>query len=123
MTDLINRNRRSLRALCISINSEIELKRNPKTGKLFFTCGTNAAAQAAGFNPTPKPGETTVQPEDSFTIYGSPKAIARFQEPTATVADFQFAESSKDGVHFVPTLMIVGEKSAPIKSLGSELLH
>ena len=26
MTDLINRNRRSLRALCISINSEIELK-------------------------------------------------------------------------------------------------
>ena len=92
---MLSRNRRSLRAICIGINAEIELKRNPHTGKCFFTCGTNSQALSAGFHPTPRRDEKgnplPLNPEDSFVIYGSPRAVAKFQEESAQIADFQYA--------------------------------
>lgn len=95
---LISRNSKSASQLVIENNSIIDLKRNPQTGKVFFTCG-------------------------SITGYASPKAVQAMQEGK-DISEFKFAEVSKDnGTTWVPCLMVVGTGAPSIASMGASLLH
>lgn len=95
---LISRNAKTAKQLVISENSTIDLKRNPNTGKVFFTCG-------------------------SITGYASPKAVQAMQEGK-DISEFKFAEVSKDnGATWVPCLMVVGTGAPSIATMGADLLH
>ena len=95
---LISRNAKTAKQLVISENSTIDLKRNPQTGKVFFTCG-------------------------SITGYASPKAVQAMHEGK-DISEFKFAEVSRDnGSTWVPCLMVVGTGAPSIASMGADLLH
>lgn len=85
------------RQLVISENAPLEFISNDKTGKVFFVCGSKKG-------------------------YISPAAMEKMKGD-CTLDDFQYAEVSIDGAEAVPCLMVVGNRSNAIKSLGSELLH
>jgi hypothetical protein len=85
------------RQLVIKENSPLEFVPNEKTGKIFFVCGSKKG-------------------------YISPAAKEKM-EGDCTLDDFQYAEVSINGGEAVPCLMVVGNRSNAIKSLGSELLH
>lgn len=90
-------NRMSAKTLVISENSPIEYVQNPKTGKLFFVCGSKQG-------------------------YVSPALQEKYD--TAGLEDIQYAEVSIDGGAAVPTLMVVGDSKKNVKkTLGAELLR
>ena len=108
---LFSKHEISAAQLCIERNAPINLfDFADKDGKkhVFFTCGSYKDATGS---------------EKSYTIYGSPAAVKRFQEPDAKIEDFKFAEISKDGKEFVPCLMVVGASHTAVKTMGMELLR
>ena len=87
----------SARQLVISENASLQFVENPKTGKVFFVCGSKKG-------------------------YVSPAAQAAIN--TGTLHDFQYAEVSINGGAAVPCLMVVGNSRKNVKrSLGEDLLH
>lgn len=90
-------NRMSARQLVIKENAELQFISSPKTGKLFFTCGSKKG-------------------------YVSPAAQAKMEN--GTIDDFQYAEVSIDGGEAVPCLMVVGNSKENVKkTLGADLVH
>lgn len=89
-------NQMSAKALCIRENAELTFVKNPKTGKIFFSCGSI------------KNG------------YVSP----RVQENLGTlkIEDIQYAEVSINGNEPVPTIMMNASNNT-VRTLGSNLLH
>lgn len=98
MEKMQTRNRKTATQLVIAENAEIEFVNNPKTGTLFFVCG-------------------------SVQGYVSPAVKAKLDE--VTLEDLQYAECAKPGSdEFVPCLMMVGNSKANVKkTLGGSLLH
>lgn len=90
-------NRMTARQLVIKENSPLNFLENPNTGKIFFVCGSKKG-------------------------YVSPAALEKM-DGECSLDDFQYAEVSINGGEAVPCLMVVGNRSNAIKSLGSELLH
>ena len=91
-------NRMSAKQLVISENASLDFIQNPKTGKIFFTCGKKQG-------------------------YVSPKAQEALASG-ATINDFQYAEVSIDDKPAVPCLMVVGRSNQNVKySFGEDLLH
>ena len=89
----------SAKQLVISENSSLDFIKNPKTGKIFFTCGEKQG-------------------------YVSPAAREALASGSAKLEDFQYAEVSVDGKAPVPCLMVVGaSRNAVQYSFGEELLH
>ena len=88
-------NRMSAKALCIKENSELTFVKNPKTGKIFFSCGSV------------KNG------------YVSPKVQENIE--TVKIEDLQYAEVVIDGGEPVPTIMM-DNKTNVVHVLGSNLL-
>lgn len=103
MAELISKNRMSAQELVTKKNAPLELydfTDNNGKNHVFFTCGRD------------------------FTMYGSPAAVKKFNEPDAKIEDFQFAEVSNDGgATFVPCLMVVGKSHTAKKTMGMELLR
>lgn len=99
------RNAKSLRQLIISENSAFDIVKNPKKpGHSFFMCGTIRAG------------------------YISPRAMTflnqHINEPSVLYDGLQYAETSRNGGPFVPTLMVVGNSRQNIThEFGSDLLH
>jgi hypothetical protein len=92
-------NRMSARQLVISQNAALDFVVNPKTGKIFFVCGTKAG-------------------------YVSPAAREALATGTSKLDDFQYAEVSINGNKAVPCLMVVGKSKQNVKySFGEDLLH
>lgn len=90
-------NRMSARQLVIKENAQLQFISSPKTGKLFFVCGSKKG-------------------------YVSPAAQAKMEN--GTIDDFQYAEVSIDGKPAVPCLMVVGNAQNNVKrTLGADLLH
>lgn len=90
-------NRMTARQMVISENAVLDFVKNPKTGKLFFVCGSKRG-------------------------YVSPNAEKIMD--TGNLDDFQYAEVSINGQKAVPCLMIVGNSQQNVqRSLGAELLH
>ena len=89
-------NQMSAKALCIRENAELTFVKNPKTGKIFFSCGSI------------KNG------------YVSP----RVQENLGNlkIEDIQYAEVSIGGNEPVPTIMM-NVSNNTVRTLGSDLLH
>ena len=89
-------NQMSAKALCIRENAELTFVKNPKTGKIFFSCGSI------------KNG------------YVSP----RVQENLGNlkIEDIQYAEVSIEGNEPVPTIMMNASNNT-VRTLGSDLLH
>ena len=89
-------NQMSAKALCIRENAELTFVKNPKTGKIFFSCGSI------------KNG------------YVSP----RVQENLGNlkIEDIQYAEVSIGGNEPVPTIMMNASNNT-VRTLGSNLLH
>lgn len=89
-------NQMSAKALCIRENAELTFVKNPKTGKIFFSCGSI------------KNG------------YVSP----RVQENLGNlkIEDIQYAEVSINGQEPVPTIMMNASNNT-VRTLGSNLLH
>lgn len=89
-------NQMSAKALCIRENAELTFVKNPKTGKIFFSCGSI------------KNG------------YVSP----RVQENLGNlkIEDIQYAEVSIGGNEPVPTIMMNASNNT-VRTLGSDLLH
>ena len=88
MSNIVATNRMTATEL-INANGKIDFIKNPKTGKLFFTCG-------------------------SITGYVSPAVEQNVQ--SVTKEDLQFAEVSIDGGQAIPTLMMKGAANV-VKSL------
>lgn len=80
------RNRMSAAALKASENANIEFINNPKTGKMFFSCG-------------------------SKTGYISPRVKEAHQNGTLTTEQMDYCECSIDGTEYVPCLMIHADNS------------
>ena len=89
-------NQMSAKALCIRENSELTFVKNPKTGKIFFACGSI------------KNG------------YVSPKVQENLGN--LKIEDIQYAEVSIDGNTPVPTIMMNNTNNT-VRTLGSDLLH
>jgi len=89
-------NQMSAKALCIKENAELTFVKNPKTGKIFFSCGSI------------KNG------------YVSPKVQENLD--TLKIEDIQYAEVSIDGNEPVPTIMMNASNNT-VRTLGSNLLH
>jgi len=99
MSELQVTDRMSAKQLVISENAEIQFINNPKTGKVFFTCGTKRG-------------------------YVSPAAQKKMTDPQCTLDDFQYAMVAKPGEQAIPCLMVVGNSEQNvIKKLGASLLH
>lgn len=96
MADIQALNQMSAKALCIRENAELTFVRNPKTGKIFFSCGSV------------KNG------------YVSPKVQENLGN--LKIEDIQYAEVSIDGNEPVPTIMMNASNNT-IRTLGSDLLH
>lgn len=88
-------NRMTLSELVNNQGSGVEIIKNPKTGKIFFTCG-------------------------SITGYVSPKAQKAIEDGCG-IDDLQYAEVSINGGGAVPTLM-VKSKANVVRVFGSSLL-
>lgn len=99
------RNAKSLRQLIISENSAFDIVKNPKKpGHSFFMCGTIRAG------------------------YISPRAMTfinqHLNESSVLYDGLQYAETSRNGGPYVPTLMVVGNSRQNIThEFGSDLLH
>lgn len=89
-------NQMSAKALCIKENAELTFVKNPKTGKIFFSCGSI------------KNG------------YVSPKVQENLGN--LKIEDIQYAEVSIDGNEPVPTIMMNASNNT-VRTLGSDLLH
>ena len=89
-------NQMSAKALCIRENAELTFVRNPKTGKIFFSCGSI------------KNG------------YVSPRVQENLDN--LKIEDIQYAEVSIDGNEPVPTIMMNASTNT-VRTLGSNLLH
>lgn len=89
-------NQMSAKALCIRENAELTFVKNPKTGKIFFSCGSI------------KNG------------YVSPKVQENLGN--LRIEDIQYAEVSIDGQEPVPTIMM-NPANNTVRTLGSDLLH
>ena len=89
-------NQMSAKALCIRENAELTFVKNPKTGKIFFSCGSI------------KNG------------YVSPRVQENLD--TLKIEDIQYAEVSIDGNKPVPTIMMNASNNT-VRTLGSNLLH
>lgn len=89
-------NQMSAKALCIRENAELTFVKNPKTGKIFFSCGSI------------KNG------------YVSPRVQENLN--TLKIEDIQYAEVSIDGNEPVPTIMMNASNNT-VRTLGSNLLH
>ena len=89
-------NQMSAKALCIRENAELTFVKNPKTGKIFFSCGSI------------KNG------------YVSPKVQENLDH--INIEDIQYAEVSIDGKEPIPTIMMNAAKNT-LRTLGSNLLH
>lgn len=89
-------NQMSAKALCIRENAELTFVKNPKTGKIFFSCGSI------------KNG------------YVSPRVQENLN--TLKIEDIQYAEVSIDGNEPVPTIMM-NVSNNTVRTLGSNLLH
>lgn len=90
-------NRMTARQLVIRENAELQFISSPKTGKLFFVCGSKRG-------------------------YVSPAAQQKMAN--GTIDDFQYAEVSIDNKPAVPCLMTVGNGRENVKrTLGADLLH
>jgi hypothetical protein len=89
-------NQMSAKALCIRENAELNFVKNPKTGKIFFSCGSI------------KNG------------YVSPKVQENLGN--LKIEDIQYAEVSIDGNEPVPTIMM-NPSNNTVRTLGSNLLH
>lgn len=89
-------NQMSAKALCIRENAELTFVKNPKTGKIFFSCGSI------------KNG------------YVSPRVQENLD--TLKIEDIQYAEVSIDGKEPVPTIMMNASNNT-VRTLGSNLLH
>lgn len=89
-------NQMSAKALCIRENAELTFVKNPKTGKIFFSCGSI------------KNG------------YVSPKVQENLD--TLKIEDIQYAEVSINGNEPVPTIMMNASNNT-VRTLGSNLLH
>lgn len=76
------RKKMSARDLIISENSELQFMENPKTGKIFFVCGSKKG-------------------------YVSPAAVEKIG--TGSLDDFYYAEVSIDNGDYVPCLMLVNK--------------
>lgn len=76
------RNKTSARDLIIAENSELQFVENPKTGKIFFVCGSKKG-------------------------YVSPAAVEKMK--TGSLDDFYYAEVSIDNGDYVPCLMVVNK--------------
>lgn len=100
MNELITRNNMSITELIIKENALINLFENPKTKKVFFTCGSIRSG------------------------YLSPKVREQLENGTSleeVLENAQYAEVSKDGQTFVPTIMSGGAKR--VGSFGVNLLR
>lgn len=101
MNELITRNNMSVKELVIKENALIDLFENPKTGKVFFTCGSIRSG------------------------YLSPKVREQLENGVPfeeLMEDAQYAEVSNDnGETFVPTIMKGGAKR--VGSFGANLLR
>lgn len=89
-------NQMSAKALCIRENAELTFVKNPKTGKIFFSCGSI------------KNG------------YVSPRVQENLDN--LKIEDIQYAEVSIDGNKPVPTIMMNASNNT-VRTLGSNLLH
>lgn len=89
-------NQMSAKALCIRENAELTFVKNPKTGKIFFSCGSI------------KNG------------YVSPRVQENLDN--LKIEDIQYAEVSIDGNEPVPTIMMNASNNT-VRTLGSNLLH
>ena len=89
-------NQMSAKALCIRENAELTFVRNPKTGKIFFSCGSI------------KNG------------YVSPRVQENLDN--LKIEDIQYAEVSIEGNEPVPTIMM-NPSNNTVRTLGSDLLH
>ena len=89
-------NQMSAKALCIRENAELTFVRNPKTGKIFFSCGSIRNG------------------------YVSPRVQENLD--TLKIEDIQYAEVSIDGNEPVPTIMMNASNNT-VRTLGSNLLH
>ena len=99
MSELQVTDRMSAKQLVISENAEIQFINNPKTNKVFFTCGSKRG-------------------------YVSPAAQKKMTDPNCTLDDFQYAMVAKPGEQAIPCLMVVGNSEQNvIKKLGTSLLH
>lgn len=98
MEKLEVRNRKSAEALVVSQNAEIDFVVNPKTNKVFFTCG-------------------------DITGYCSPAVRAKYE--TVELEELQYAECKKaNSGEWIPCLMMVGNFKQNVKrSLGSNKLR
>lgn len=76
------RNKTSARDLIIAENSELQFVENPKTGKIFFVCGSKKG-------------------------YVSPAAVEKMK--TGSLDDFYYAEVSIDNGDYVPCLMVLNK--------------
>ena len=76
------RNKTSARDLIITENSELQFVENPKTGKIFFVCGSKKG-------------------------YVSPAAVEKME--TGSLDDFYYAEVSIDNGDYVPCLMLLNK--------------
>ena len=101
MNELITRNNMSVTELVIKENALIDLFENPKTGKVFFTCGSIRSG------------------------YLSPKVREQLENGASleeVLEHAQYAEVSNDnGQTFVPTIMSGGAKK--VGSFGANLLR
>jgi hypothetical protein len=88
-------NRMSAKALCIKENAELEFIKNPKTGKIFFSCGSIK------------------------TGYVSPKVQENLDN--VKIDDLQFADVVIDGGEPVPTIMMNNTENV-VRKMGENLL-
>lgn len=88
-------NRMSAKALCIKENAELEFIRNPKTNKIFFSCGSIK------------------------TGYVSPKVQENLDN--VKIDDLQFADVVIDGGDPVPTIMMNSTENV-VRKMGENLL-
>lgn len=82
MSEIVSKNRKTLRELMQAENSNFRVLKNPNNGKLFFVVGEKKG-------------------------YISPNAQEKLKGD-CKVDDFQYAEVSIDNGEFVPCLMVVG---------------
>lgn len=88
-------NRMSAKALCIKENAKLEFIKNPKTGKVFFACGSIK------------------------TGYVSPKVQENLDN--VKIDDLQFADVVIDGGEPVPTIMMNNTENV-VRKMGENLL-